>query len=140
MKLSDLVEIDLSRFELINGGRFEHFVSNHAAIGKFIAQHKVPIAEIYTSDFGQKMEAQVQNQGQAEKPLVIRRPDFPGGLKTINFEKLIARKPEKVLETAVKGMLPKNALGRAMFRKLKVYAGSEHDHQAQQPEVLEIDA
>lgn len=65
---------------------------------------------------------------------------FPGGLKTVNFEKLIAHKPEKVLEIAVKGMLPKNPLGRAMFRKLKVYAGAEHEHHAQQPEVLEIDA
>ena len=65
---------------------------------------------------------------------------FPGGLKTVNFEKLLAHKPEKVLELAVKGMLPKNPLGRAMFRKLKVYAGAEHEHQAQQPEVLEIDA
>jgi large subunit ribosomal protein L13 len=65
---------------------------------------------------------------------------FPGGLKTVNFEKLLAHKPEKVLETAVKGMLPRNPLGRAMFRKLKVYAGAEHEHQAQQPVVLEINA
>ena len=57
---------------------------------------------------------------------------FPGGLKSITFEKLIARKPEMVLEIAVKGMLPKGPLGRAMFRKLKVYAGTEHNHAAQQ--------
>lgn len=63
---------------------------------------------------------------------------YPGGLKSINFEKLIGRHPEKVLELAIKGMLPKNALGREMFRKLKVYSGSEHAHHAQQPEVLEI--
>ena len=63
---------------------------------------------------------------------------FPGGIKSINFEKLIQRKPEMVIEAAVKGMLPKGPLGRAMFRKLKVYAGAEHAHAAQQPQVLDI--
>lgn len=63
---------------------------------------------------------------------------FPGGLKSITFEKLVDRKPEMVLEIAVKGMLPKGPLGRAMFRKLKVYAGTEHNHAAQQPQVLDI--
>ena len=63
---------------------------------------------------------------------------FPGGIKSISFDKLIQRKPEMVIEAAVKGMLPKGPLGRAMFRKLKVYAGAEHDHAAQQPQVLDI--
>jgi len=63
---------------------------------------------------------------------------YPGGLKTINFEKLIKLKPERVIETAVKGMLPKGPLGRDMYHKLKVYAGSEHKHAAQQPIPLEI--
>ncbi len=63
---------------------------------------------------------------------------FPGGLKSTNFEKLQARNPVKIIELAVKGMLPKNALGREMFRKLKVYAGSEHPHTAQQPIKLEV--
>lgn len=63
---------------------------------------------------------------------------YPGGLKDTTFEKLIAKKPEMVLEVAVKGMLPKGPLGRAMFRKLKVYAGTEHNHAAQQPQVLDI--
>ncbi len=63
---------------------------------------------------------------------------YIGGLKSINFEDLIQRAPERVLETAVKGMLPKNTLGRAMFRKLKVYAGASHQHAAQQPQPLEI--
>ena len=63
---------------------------------------------------------------------------FIGGLKSISFDKLIAKKPEMVIETAVKGMLPKGPLGRAMFRKLKVYAGTEHNHAAQQPKVLDI--
>ncbi len=56
---------------------------------------------------------------------------FPGGIKEITFEKLLEKKPEMVLETAIKGMLPKGPLGRAMFRKLKVYAGAEHQHAAQ---------
>ena len=63
---------------------------------------------------------------------------YPGGIKSISFEKQIAKRPEKVIETAVKGMLPKGPLGRDMYRKLKVYAGAEHQHTAQQPQVLEI--
>ncbi len=63
---------------------------------------------------------------------------YPGGLKSISFEKLIERAPERVIETAVKGMLPKNPLGRDMYRKLKVYAGGKHNHEAQQPKTLEI--
>jgi len=63
---------------------------------------------------------------------------YPGGIKSITFEKLIARAPERVLEGAVKGMLPNNPLGRAMYRKLKVYAGTEHPHAAQQPTELKI--
>ena len=63
---------------------------------------------------------------------------FPGGIKSISFEKLIVKKPEQVIEKAVKGMLPKGPLGRDMFRKLKVYPGAQHQHSAQQPQVLEI--
>ncbi|MFT5709943.1 MAG: large subunit ribosomal protein L13 [Halioglobus sp.] len=63
---------------------------------------------------------------------------YPGGLKTISFEKLIDKAPERVLQSAVRGMLPHNPLGRAMFRKLKVYAGGEHPHTAQQPQVLNV--
>ena len=63
---------------------------------------------------------------------------YPGGLKSISFEKLIDKAPERALQNAVKGMLPRNPLGRAMFRKLKVYAGNEHPHGAQQPQALNI--
>lgn len=63
---------------------------------------------------------------------------YIGNLKSISFDKLINKAPERVLETAVKGMLPKNPLGRAMFKKLKVYAGAEHQHTAQQPQPLDI--
>lgn len=63
---------------------------------------------------------------------------FPGGIKEISFAKLIQKAPERILETAVKGMLPKGPLGRDMYRKLKVYAGVDHPHAAQQPKVLDI--
>ena len=63
---------------------------------------------------------------------------YPGGLKSISFEKLIDKAPERVIQGAVKGMLPRNPLGRAMFKKLKVYAGTEHPHSAQQPQALNI--
>jgi len=63
---------------------------------------------------------------------------YPGGLKSISFEKLIDKAPERTIESAVSGMLPRNPLGRAMFRKLKVYAGAEHPHTAQQPQLLEL--
>ncbi len=63
---------------------------------------------------------------------------YIGNMKSISFEKLQAKAPGRVLELAVKGMLPKNPLGRAMYRKLKIFAGAEHQHAAQQPKVLEI--
>jgi large subunit ribosomal protein L13 len=62
----------------------------------------------------------------------------PGGLKVLNARTLLALKPEELIKLAVRGMLPKNALGRRMIKKLKVYKGSEHPHQAQQPERLEV--
>ncbi len=63
---------------------------------------------------------------------------YPGGLKSTTFDKLLAKHPTRILEKAVKGMLPKNPLGRAMFRKLKVFAGPEHNHHAQQPQQLDL--
>ena len=63
---------------------------------------------------------------------------YSGGLKEASFTRLIERSPEKVIEHAVKGMLPRNPLGRAMYRKLKVYSGQEHPHGAQQPETLTL--
>lgn len=67
-----------------------------------------------------------------------RHTGYIGSLKSINFDKLIASKPERIVQLAVKGMMPKGPLGRAMQRKLKIYAGSEHNHAAQQPKALEI--
>ena len=64
---------------------------------------------------------------------------YIGNIKSISLGKLLQKAPERVIETAVKGMLPKNPLGRAMFRKLRVYAGSTHNHAAQQPKPLTLD-
>jgi large subunit ribosomal protein L13 len=63
---------------------------------------------------------------------------YIGNLKSINLSTLLEKHPERVIEKAVKGMLPKNPLGRAMYKKLKVYAGTEHPHTAQQPQTLEL--
>ena len=67
-----------------------------------------------------------------------RHSGYPGGIKSISFEKLQAKKPTMIIEKAIKGMLPKGPLGRDMFRNLKVYAGSDHPHTAQQPELLDV--
>ncbi|MDG2278687.1 MAG: 50S ribosomal protein L13 [Pseudomonadales bacterium] len=69
-----------------------------------------------------------------------RHSGYPGGIKGTNVSDMRATHPERIIEKAVKGMLPKNPLGRAMYRKLKVYAGSEHPHTAQQPKTLELSA
>ena len=63
---------------------------------------------------------------------------YPGGIKSISFDKLLVKSPEMIIEKAVKGMMPKNKLSRAMLSKLKVYAGNDHPHSAQQPILLEI--
>ena len=67
-----------------------------------------------------------------------RHTGYPGGIRETSYRDMLEKHPERIIETAVKGMLPRNKLGRAMFSKLKVYAGAEHRHQAQQPKVLEI--
>ncbi|MCX7118235.1 MAG: 50S ribosomal protein L13 [Legionellales bacterium] len=64
---------------------------------------------------------------------------YPGGIKSISFDKLQAKNPIRIIERAVKGMLPKNSLGRDMYRKLKIYVGNEHPHEAQLPKTLEIE-
>ncbi len=74
----------------------------------------------------------------ASAKLYQHHTQFPGGLKTRSFNEMIANNPEEVIRLAVKGMLPKTPLGRAMFRKLKVYAGTEHPHGAQQPTQLNL--
>ena len=64
---------------------------------------------------------------------------YPGGLKEVSFQRMLAKHPERIIEKAVKGMLPKNTLGRAMNRKLKVYAGPDHPHEAQKPRQITLE-
>jgi large subunit ribosomal protein L13 len=83
--------------------------------------------------------AQVRVTGRkATDKIYYSHTGYVGGIKSISFQKLIEKAPERTIETAVKGMLPKGPLGRAMFKKLKVYAGNEHPHAAQQPKELNI--
>ncbi len=76
--------------------------------------------------------------GKEEKKIYYRHSGYPGGLKERTYEELLSKKPQDIIRKAVRGMLPKNKLGRQMFKKLKVYAGSEHPHQAQRPEKLDF--
>ena len=69
-----------------------------------------------------------------------RHSGYPGGIRSRTLEEMLARRPEEVIRKAVKGMLPRNRLARAQLRKLKVYAGPEHPHQAQQPQAMEIES
>lgn len=74
-----------------------------------------------------------------KEKMYYNHSEYPGGLKERTFEKLQQERPEHIIERAVKGMLPKNPLGREMYRKLKVYKGDQHPHGAQQPKLLEIE-
>ena len=76
--------------------------------------------------------------GKSQSKIYYRHSGYPGGIKAETFESLRERRPEAIIERAVKGMLPKNRLGRQMVRKLKVYAGPDHPHSAQQPEALAL--
>lgn len=76
--------------------------------------------------------------GKLDQKIYYRYSGYIGGLKQISARKQLEKKPEELLRHAIKGMLPKNSLGRRQFKKLKVYAGPDHPHQAQEPEPLEI--
>ena len=76
--------------------------------------------------------------GKLDQKVYYRHSGYIGGLKEVTAEKMLAKKPERVLRSAVKGMLPKTSLGRRQLKKLKIYSGSEHPHEAQKPEKLEM--
>ena len=80
----------------------------------------------------------VMSAGKADKKFVYRHSGYPGGLKAASYADLLVTRPEEVVRRSVRGMLPRNRLGRQQLSKLKVYAGPEHPHEAQQPQVLEI--
>lgn len=77
-------------------------------------------------------------RAKADKKIYHSYSGYQSGLKSVTFKHLLARHPERIIETAVRGMLPKGPLGRGMITKLKVFAGAEHNHQAQQPKVLKV--
>jgi large subunit ribosomal protein L13 len=97
-------------------------------------------AHVDTGDFVVVINAdKVKVTGnKAKGKIYYSHSNFPGGLKQISFEKLLDKQPERVVQLAVKGMLPRSSLGRAMFKKLKVYAGAEHPHSAQQPATVKF--
>ncbi len=80
----------------------------------------------------------VLTSGKAEKKKVYRHSGYPGGIKERTYADFLARKPEDAVRSSIRGMLPKTRLGRAQLKKLKVYAGPNHPHAAQQPQVLEL--
>jgi large subunit ribosomal protein L13 len=82
-------------------------------------------------------KVQVTGKKRQEK-IYKRHTGYPGGLRELTFEQLMGKHPEEVVKHAVKGMMPTGKLGRQMYKKLKVYAGPEHNHQAQKPEVLDF--
>lgn len=111
-----------SRIATILKGKHKPIYSPHLDVGDFVVV--VNAEKIHVS--GNKLLEKVY----------YRHSGYPGGLKRETLRTLLARRPERVIELAVKGMLPHNPLGRAMLRKLKVYAGPTHPHTAQQPTEL----
>ncbi len=109
----------------------------HRLRGKHKAEYT---AHVDTGDYVVVVNAEKVNVtgNKASDKLYQRHSGFPGGLKTRTFNEMIANNPEEVIRRAVKGMMPNTPLGRAMFRKLKVYAGGEHPHGAQQPAQLNL--
>ena len=105
-------------------------------------KHKAAFANhIDTGDFVVIVNAdKVALTGQKlQKKLAYRHSGYPGGLKSVSYEELLEKNPVRAVEKAVRGMLPKNSLGREQLRKLKVYAGAEHPHAAQQPKTYTLD-
>jgi large subunit ribosomal protein L13 len=112
-----------------------------AEVAKILRGKHKPIfaPHLDTGDFVIVVNAsKVKLTGHKDEELIYWHTMWPGGLRSISRGKLIAEKPERAIRRAVKGMLPHNKLGAAMIRKLKVYAGPEHPHEAQQPKPLEI--
>ena len=112
-----------TRIAAILKGKHKPIYSPHMDVGDFVVV--VNAEKIHVT--GRKME----------QKMYYRHSGYPGGLSEISLRDQLVKHPTRVVERAVWGMLPKNALGRQMFRKLKVYAGPEHPHAAQKPEVLE---
>ena len=111
-----------SRIAILLRGKHKPIFTPHVDVGDFV----VVVNADKVSLTGKKWQ----------EKLYIHHSGYPGGLKSISAEKVKNKKPERLITMAVQGMLPKNKLGRKMIKKLKVYAGDDHPHQAQQPEVF----
>jgi large subunit ribosomal protein L13 len=111
-----------SRIATILRGKHKPIYTPHVDCGDYV----IVVNAGSISVTGQKLEQKTY----------YRHSNYPGGLKQVSLRRQLQTHPERVLEAAVRGMLPKNRLGRKMFKKLKVYAGPEHPHMAQQPEEL----
>ena len=108
-----------SQAAILLRGKHKPEFANHVDTGDFVIVINAEKVALTGSKLAQKME--------------YRHSGYPGGLRATSYAELLATKPERVIEKAVRGMLPKNTLGRAQLTKLKVYAGAEHPHAAQQP-------
>ncbi|WP_025324537.1 50S ribosomal protein L13 [Deferrisoma camini] len=113
-----------SRIATILRGKHKPTYTPHVDTGDFVVVVNAEKVHLTGNKLDQKM--------------YWRHSGYPGGIKGRTARQMLERKPEDVLRLAVKGMLPKNILGRNMLRKLKIYAGPEHPHQAQQPRPLEL--
>lgn len=111
-----------SRIATILKGKHKPMYTPHADVGDYVIVINAGKIHVTGRKLMQKM--------------YYRHSGYPGGLKSTNLRDLLQRHPTRAIEFAVKGMLPKNRLGRRMFKKLKVYAGSDHPHQAQKPQTL----
>lgn len=106
-------------------GKHKPIFANHVDVGDFV----VIINADKVALTGQKLQ----------KKMAYRHSGYPGGLKSVSYEELLEKNPVRAVEKAVRGMLPKNSLGRQQLSKLKVYAGAEHPHAAQQPQPYTLD-
>ena len=145
----DLNKISISSKEIIH--EWHLIDANDQVLGrvatqiamKLMGKEKVNYApNLATGDFVVVINADkiIVSGNKAEQKLYRRHSGRPGGMKVETFESLQARLPERIIEKAVKGMLPHNVLGRQLFRKLKVYRGNDHPHSAQQPKTLQPDS
>lgn len=113
-----------SRVAMVLRGKHKATFTTHADMGDYVVI--INAAKIHVT--GRRMDQKVY----------YRHTGYPGGIKSMTLREMLKRHPERVLEIAVRGMLPKNRLGRQMIKKLKVYAGDQHPHEAQKPKVLEF--
>jgi large subunit ribosomal protein L13 len=113
-----------SQAAILLRGKHKPEFANHVDTGDFVIVINAEKVALTGSKLAQKME--------------YRHSGYPGGLRATSYAELLASKPERVVEKAIRGMLPKNSLGRAQLTKLKVYAGPEHPHAAQQPTPITI--